>query len=1287
MKKLSEHQLSFLHAIKYYGKEYPSNVGGVLHLYNETNINHVKKIVENVLVNVDFIHYKFVEKNNQFYQYLDKKPIVFDYCEFKDNWDDKLIAKYFNENINPNEKSYKVMLVRGKDYISIICVLHHLVCDGYTMNLLTTKLLNKLNNKADFQFSSYDKYLKREQDYLTSKQFLIDKNYWNNVFSIKQETYAKPSWICKDLETIINVKHSLTPSETESIDQFISVYGGSPQILFELILAIELSIVNSSDTVTLGITSHNRKKNEKDVGGMIVATLPLSIEINLNDAFLEAYKKNIINHLRTYRHQMYPYKDILKSIHKKGIKHIFDVMVIDLTSFQKEYDNNYKIETLVNKKSVLSILLYVEKTPENTYLLSFDFKKTLFNHAKERHSYVNRVMNRLKNIIKSPNSKITELVESETLKKTTSTVKNISRILDLFDQQVNSNPNKIALIDANHKISYIELDRQSNNVSAKLQKASIHKQVIQIDVSSKINSIIALMGVLKSNNTYTFLPENLTDSVKDIYQGVAEVTYVINDSFFIDNKAYQENQLIRDNNVLGIYFTSGTTGNPKAVKVNEIGVVNYCLQQNNYQNDLKGLNTVLNFASFNFDISLENIFLSLLLGKTLTLGDLNNLNKPHLLNNDFLSTTPSILQLIIKYKPEILTSLKVIVSGGEILGKSLLHDLRKVSNATIYNSYGPTEASIAVTSYKVIGEEITLGKTFDGCIVEIKNEHFLTLPNSYIGEIVLSGICLSSGYTKDYQQSGFVTINGTNYYKTGDFGYIDHQDNLIFIGRKDKQIKKNGVRIDIEQVDKILLNHPNVIQSKTIVSNDDIHTYLVSKDETVNSIYSYLKKKLPNIYLPSQIHITNEILLNDSGKTKLVLIDNLDKKVYNPKTDIEKLFVEKLKEVFKIDNLYEDDTIYDFGVDSIDVLTLMFELNEIGIELPLTIFNETPKIVDSMAYLNDAPIKHQSSQQHSLTNNGQYKSIKHLLLLGSTGFLGIHVLYYLLKDTKFYISVIVRNHKHLDGYEHLLDTLNYYFNQKLDMDRVQVYVSDITEPNFGLNQNTYNNLLNSVDAVINCAGKVDFIGKETDYIPINVDLVNTLITFSNYRKIPIFHSSTIGLLLSEKKWVDENQILSQTTYSNYYLKTKRLAEDLLLDSKETYNLPIYILRIGNLMPRYSDLKFQRNIENNAIYQMVKRINIQNKSLNNRYEIDISPVDFIAQTIVKIVINQPRLINYHLYTPSVLTIYPDLAYDFTSSYKLVFQSNTLSELKKFNVSLEKISKQYIKKVILNWKKTF
>ena len=296
------------------------------------------------------------------------------------------------------------------------------------------------------------------------------------------------------------MKHALTPNETELIDQFISVYGGSPQILFELILAIELSVVNSSDTVTLGITSHNRKKNEKDIGGMLVATLPLSIDINPADTFLEAYKKNIMNHLKTYRHQMYPYKDILKSIHNNGIKQLFDVMVIYLTPFENDYDGNYKLETLVNKKSVLSTLLYIEKrTPENVYLLSFAFKESVFNHPKERNGYVNRVMNRLKNILKNPTSKISTLIVTESLKILTASNKNVPRLLDLFNQQVNSNPNKIALIDGNHHLSYNELDEKSDQVSFMLQKAGINKQVIQIDLSSKINCIIALMGVLKSN--------------------------------------------------------------------------------------------------------------------------------------------------------------------------------------------------------------------------------------------------------------------------------------------------------------------------------------------------------------------------------------------------------------------------------------------------------------------------------------------------------------------------------------------------------------------------------------------------------------------------------------------------------------------------------------------------------------------------------------------------------------------------------------------------------------------
>ena len=239
---------------------------------------------------------------------------------------------------------------------------------------------------------------------------------------------------------------------------------------------------------------------------------------------------------------------------------------------------------------------------------------------------------------------------------------------------------------------------------------------------------------------------------------------------------------------------------------------------------------------------MKNIFLSLLNGLTLVLGDLEKLNEQYLLNRDALSATPSLLQYLLENKASIFKSLRLIISGGEVLGKSIVHKIEQLSRAKLYNSYGPTETTIAVT-YALVGEdEITLGKPFDGCSISIKNDQFLDVPEGYIGEIVIEGICLSAGYTKDYADSGFISVKEKNYYKTGDYGYIDECGNLNFVGRRDNQIKKHGVRIELAQIDKVLLAHPRVLQAKTVAVDQSIITLVVARGETKQSIYRYLKR-------------------------------------------------------------------------------------------------------------------------------------------------------------------------------------------------------------------------------------------------------------------------------------------------------------------------------------------------------------------------------------------------------------------------------------------------------------
>lgn len=1287
MKQFSEHQLSLMHALKYYGKDYPVNTGGILHLYNQHDLPLVEEAVSKLLNDVDILHYKFNIEKGEIYEFCGDKHIKIDYFDFTDLWQEELLQTYFQAPLDINKRLYKVAIIKGIDRISVLFIVHHLISDSRTLHLLATKLLNILDNKTDFDIDAYDDYLKEETNYLESNQFDKDHHYWINEVRILKPALVKPLKVGPLLDDISQIKHELSAEETEKIDAFILEYGGSPQVLFELILAYELSLVNSSSTVTLGITAHNRNKKSANIAGMLVSTLPLKIDLKVDSTILDNYKNIIRKHFEIYRHRMFPYRHILKAAHDSNITPLFDAMVIFHSPYEQTFNLAYQLETLANKKSVLGLVLNIEKrSPHNQYMLSFDFKNSLFT-AAEQFAYLQRFLHYLKLVITTPTKQLRILgATGKGLAPTLDETIKLPPILTLFKNQVLKKPNKIALINHNNQITYKTLDYKSSLLAAKISSLNINEQVVFIDLTDKISAVISLLAVLKSNNTYAFFPDNLNPKLKETYEKVAKSALTINDEFLLNIEAYRPEHGERSNPILALYFTSGTTGEPKGVKIKDESVTNYCMQKIGYPAEVKKLNSLLNFSSLYFDISLENIFLALLNGLSVVFGDLDRLSDQSLIDNDALSLTPSILRYLLENKPEILHSLQLIISGGELLGRTLVNKIKAITKAKIYNSYGPTETTIAVTYALVTEDEITLGKPFSGCQITINNAQFLALPNGYIGEIVIEGTCLAAGYTQDYADSGFKKDKGRNYYKTGDYGYINDAGNLVFVGRKDYQIKKNGVRIELEQIDKMLLNHPRVVQAKTGAIEQTIITNVVVRGETSQSLYRYLKRFLPSFYLPNQIIIRDELFFNEQGKTTFVSAKKTNKVRFKAKTPYEKLFLKTLKKVVNIKELYESDTLLDIGADSLDILTLMVELDNAGINLPLTKFYEVSRISDLISLGREKQTEITPLKTHNLKNNSPIKEIKHVLLLGSTGFLGAHVLHNLLKQTNLEISVLVRAHQAVDAARYFEERVNYYFNDPLMVERIKLYSADISEEKFGLDSDTYQTLSTSVDAVINCAAKVDYVGKKRDFMKSNVFVTERIIEFSKIKNIPVFHTSTIGLPLAEKQRINENDLLSEQKYFNYYLETKRRAEDILLDYKKSNNTPLYLLRVGNLMPRQSDYKFQINQGKNAIYQLVKQALPKGGMAHKDYEIDLTPVDLAAEMIVNIIKNQPTQVTYHLYAPYVINSERGGSFKINNHYKLVNQKTTLETLLKNNIKINKIPQKYIANVLKIWRES-
>lgn len=1242
--RLTNSQKSLYYASELYGPKYPINIGGIMNFKNAISKSEIydalKKLVEicpNLRTTID--------NDNEFPQKINE-TIEFIVDEFND-LNKKDLNNYFLNPFNSKERLFRFGFIESTN--SLIFVVSHLVSDGYSFKLMNELLYNILTKKPFESYPNIEHQLLYESSDSYVKNNFKSTDYFKRTLT---DNYVsiKPYFKSNKLEKTNILKTKLQIDNNNLLNDFLGLNNHSFQSILAALIGIELSISNSTNLVNIGITLHNRTKSNKNVLGLISQTFPLSFIVE--KSFLETLNNVKKNTVSLYRNKTIKYEDILKLKKCEMFSVLLNVQekVLDNTFVDYEiiYDEYSDIDLIINT--------YYDHF-NNEYSFVYISKSSLFTKV-ELVNLHERLTKRIKLILNGIDN-INDLSIQKIIKKN-SNISNV-KILDILNNVFNKNKNKIALKENDNSINYNELDKASNKIASKIKLLNINEQIILINNKSDIDKIISILAIIKSNNTFTFLPNDELLSSKVLVQ--LNVTLVIDDDFINDDNINYINSFNRTTNRLAIYHTSGTTSKYKSIILSDEGIINYCLQDNNYQKELEIYNTLLNLANFNFDIALENIFLSLIHGKTLILSDLTNVfNIEERI--DFLSTTPSVFTFLESNKLTLLKNLKSLVLGGEVLTDALAKTIKTKYDFNLYNSYGPSEASIAVTT-KLVTNKVTLGKPIKGVNIAILNDFNQFLDDGYIGNIAISGVALALGYLNN--KTFAKKINNIDYFLTNDLGYINDDSELVYLTRLDNQIKRNGVRIELDYIDKILSDHQFITKSKTIFKDNKLISYVESNSLLKTDIRNYLKELLPSNFLPNEIILTNDFELSNSGKLAL----NTNHQILKSNNEIENIIYDNIKRILNINTIYTNNTFISVGGDSITFLTLIVTLNELNISLNLEVFSNDILIKDYSKFLID--YNYNNIKKVDNINFYLDKTInnnKNVLLLGSTGFLGIHLLKELVKNDSL-VTVIVRSKDEKNEYTRLNNLYNYYFNENIPKN-IKIINGDLTKSYFGLDQVYYEAILSSIDIVINAAAKVDFIGELDDFIKINYNLVVKLEQESKKFNFHLFQISTTGMALLEDNF-NETSYYNNDVYTNYYLQTKRMAEDYLL-SKFNSNNFIYILRVGNLMPRSNDYKFQLNKENNLFYLMIRN-NFKTTKIG---KVDVSSVDLVSTAIIQVIMKTPKLRVLHIYNPNLVVIDEDYNYSVNNDL-------TVDILKQSNFVFPKVSKKYLKEVIKDFKK--
>ena len=344
-----------------------------------------------------------------------------------------------------------------------------------------------------------------------------------------------------------------------------------------------------------------------------------------------------------------------------------------------------------------------------------------------------------------------------------------------------------------------------------------------------------------------------------------------------------------------ILFTSGSSGQPKGVPIGRENLDNFTdwicgLHALRFPDPVR----VLNQASFSFDLSVADIFYALCSGHTLISMPPELSTQPAELSAMLKSSevsaaicTPSFLKLCLldrSFCSENMPLLRVVYSCGEVLEKGTAAKLLdRFPGLRLLNAYGPTEATSAVCAVE-ISREMTLlpgalpvGRLSSAaCRIEIES-----------GEIVLKGKSVFQGYFQTdhaevFTESGTIfTENGTRCFRTGDYGRIDG-DLLYFEGRKDRQIKWMGYRIELDEIERIILEEPTVEACAVTFAKTEegsvrlLRCYVcLQEGHTEAELRSALCRKLPTYMIPKMIRRINAMPVNENGKIDRKKLDAL----------------------------------------------------------------------------------------------------------------------------------------------------------------------------------------------------------------------------------------------------------------------------------------------------------------------------------------------------------------------------------------------------------------------------
>lgn len=875
--------------------------------------------------------------------------------------------------------------------------LHHSVGDGQSLGILVEELEALLRGEGlpdltgDFAHTAA-----REHAYLAGQECSEDARYWDDLLTVLPEVAFEEGPLDNARSSTATpgthrFETSLDAVTAQGLKALARAHNTSLHSVMLSLLALEARRRTGRLDVIVGTTASTRETAvDARVVGYYINMLPVPIHLPRAASFGAILDETGARVTSALAHARYPFARIYQNLRNQRplARHparypVFDIAVTE---------NPPLSARLMHRRSAAyehwgtspgeDMVLSHEILPDGKLLLQWHVNAAIYSRETAERwigsltgwaTWLTEDLGRAETTL--PGLLPQETAQLENWEYGPRIARPLVRFHELFEQRLDLHEKDLrthpAILTLTSKRTYAELERDANALAHTLILHGAERgSTVGVLTERSAALPAAVLGIWKAGATYLPLsadlpPERLAFMAKDaglthliVLDGLvvpaelAETTSTVVRPGAFDG-AFQDNRPDvsgSSDDIAYIVYTSGSTGHPKGTRISHRSYVNLLLSTG----EIYGLtqdDRSLMFASPSFDVSLSDMGLPLAFGATVCPVPYETLSSPtqfheflNALKITVADVTPSYLRL---FDSAPLPTVRILVTGGEAPYPADVQAY--AARHRYYNAYGPTENAISSTMALLSADTpafLSAGRPLPNTSVHICDLEGDSVPPGVIGEVWLGGVGLAQGYVgrPDLTAAAFVSTPHGRRYRSGDLGRWRANGELEIIGRADDQVKLNGIRVELGEIESALETHPDIAQAVVILESDGGYDHRLwafvlprsgRRAPPEDSWRSYLTKRLPAYMIPATVIAVEAIPLSSSGKIDKAalkrLLDgrSLAKQDVPLQDGLEADIGGIWKELLGVQDLHRDDNFFALGGHSLLAIALAHRLERL----------------------------------------------------------------------------------------------------------------------------------------------------------------------------------------------------------------------------------------------------------------------------------------------------------------------------------------------------------------------